>query len=143
MSYISMANFSDPAMNNQTELGRNSLHSVALPGSSWLTTLIASFVEICRTHDFEPLTSQASGIFVFTLRQIADSLIKFPYVFLLIVPYFTCYPDYMKTTLIIATMLAMAAAIALWAGTRQKLGKPGRPINVSFDQLKDMEHRDR
>jgi hypothetical protein len=49
----------------------------------------------------------------------------------------------MKTTLIIATMLVMAAAIALWAGTRQKLGKTGRPINVSFDQLKDMEHRDR
>jgi hypothetical protein len=49
----------------------------------------------------------------------------------------------MKTTLIITLTLVMAAAIAIWAGTRPKLGKPGRSINVSFDQLKDMEHRDR
>jgi hypothetical protein len=49
----------------------------------------------------------------------------------------------MKTTLIITITLIIAAAIALWAGTRRKSGKPGRPINVSFDQLKGMEHRDR
>jgi len=48
----------------------------------------------------------------------------------------------MKTTLII-TIALIIVALALLAGIARAFGKPGRPINVCFDQLKNMEHRDR
>jgi hypothetical protein len=49
----------------------------------------------------------------------------------------------MKTSLLIATALIVLAGLALLAATVLKIGKPNRLINVSFDELKNMENRDR
>jgi hypothetical protein len=49
----------------------------------------------------------------------------------------------MKTSLIIATALIILAGLALLAAIVLKMRKSNQLINVSFNELKNMEHRDR
>jgi len=49
----------------------------------------------------------------------------------------------MKTSLIIAAALIALAGLALLAAIVLKMEKSNRLINVSFDELKNMENRDR
>jgi hypothetical protein len=49
----------------------------------------------------------------------------------------------MKTSLIIATALIILAGLALLATIVLKMRKSNQLINVSFNELKNMEHRDR
>jgi len=49
----------------------------------------------------------------------------------------------MKISLLIATALIVLAGLALLAASALKVGKPTQLRNVSFTELKNMEHRDR